>query len=207
MKTLIDSNLILCFQRPIDVLPKKSPKNSPKGKKSEACQTKSEKVNEPTCHKIQNIPTLEVEQPVATGDVAKVVPKSNAKRKKNKKNNFIDSMPVESEPVQAFGCQQPNSVKKGAKKLSKLERKALRQVKQSLKEAQLKEQAKLSEIPQEEEAEEEQKQQQAESESAQADEPVQAASKEENAHAVLNNLSDVRLRCSLMRIIDKINDM
>lgn len=116
-------------------------------------------------------------------------------------------MPVESEPVQAFGCQQPNSVKKGAKKLSKLERKALRQVKQSLKEAQLKEQAKLSEIPQEEEAKEEQEQQQAESESAQADEPVQAASKEENAHAVLNNLSDVRLRCSLMRIIDKINDM
>lgn len=162
---------------------------------------------EPTCHKICNISTLEVEQPVATVDVGKVVSKSNAKRRKNKKNNLMDSIPVESEPVQPFGCQQANSVKKGANKLSKLERKALRQVKESLKELPSKEQAKLSEIPQEEEQEQEQQLVESELVIALADEPepLQAATDEDCEHSVLKNISDAQLRRTLMRIIDKIN--
>lgn len=196
----------LNFQK---TLPKKSRKNSPKANKAEATQIKSEKVTEPICY---NTPSLEVEQPVAAADAPKVAPKSNGKRRKNKKDNVMDSIPVESEPIQPFGCQQTNSVKKGANKLSKLERKALRQVKESLKKLQSKEQAekvKLPEIPQEEEQEvqEEEEEEAAELEFelnfAVADElEVQAVTDEE---ALLKNIKDARLRRTLMRIINKIN--
>lgn len=123
----------------------------------------------------------------------------------------MDSIPVESEPIQPFGCQQTNSVKKGANKLSKLERKALRQVKESLKKLQSKEQAekvKLPEIPQEEEPEEQEEEEEAaelefELNFAVADElEVQAVTDEE---ALLKNIKDARLRRTLMRIINKIN--
>lgn len=196
------------FQKPLDVVPKKSRKNSPKANKAEATQTKSEKVTEPICYNTLSIPSLEVEQPVATADAPKVAPKSNGKRRKNKKDNVMDSIPVESEPIQPFGCQQTNSVKKGANKLSKLERKALRQVKESLKKLQSKEQAekvKLPEIPQEEEQEEEEEAAELEFELnfAVADElEVQAVTDEE---ALLKNIKDARLRRTLMRIINKIN--
>lgn len=198
----------LNFQKPLDVVPKKSRKNSPKANKAEATQTKSEKVTEPIC----GIQSLEVEQPVATADAPKVAPKSNGKRRKNKKDNVMDSIPVESEPIQPFGCQQTNGVKKGANKLSKLERKALRQVKESLKKLQSKEQAekvKLPEIPQEEEQEEQEEEEEEAAELefelnfAVADElEVQAVTDEE---ALLKNIKDARLRRTLMRIINKIN--
>lgn len=193
----------LNFQK---TLPKKSRKNSPK-----ATQIKSEKVTEPICYNTLSIPSLEVDQPVATADAPKVAPKSNGKRRKNKKDNVMDSIPVESEPIQPFGCQQTNGVKKGANKLSKLERKALRQVKESLKKLQSKEQAekvKLPEIPQEEEQEEQEEEEEAaelefELNFAVADElEVQAVTDEE---ALLKNIKDARLRRTLMRIINKIN--
>lgn len=118
----------------------------------------------------------------------------------------MDSIPVESEPVQPFGCQKTNSVKKGANKLSKLERKALRQVKESLKQIQSKEQAKkakLPEIPQETDDEQEEEQEEAEFELdiVQAADPEVMAATEE----VLKNISDKRLRRTLRRIIGKIN--
>lgn len=166
----------------------------------EICQTKPEGIY----NKPRNRLSSEVEHVIvpSTTDAHKVVTKSNSKRRKNKKNNLMDSIPIELEPVQPFGSQQACSIKKNPNKLSKLERKALRQIKESQKELKSKEpekEAEISMIPEE--------QQQRAMVNIQQSDNLESDGDSDDDRFALSNISNAQLRRTLRRIIYKINDL
>lgn len=157
------------------------------------CQKKPEEI----CDKPQNILSSEDIVP-STTDAHKVVTISNSKRRKikqNKKDEFMDSIPMESGPVQAFGSQQACSIKKNPNKLSKLERKALRQIKVSQKELKSKEPTKEAEISKNPE------------EIPQTDDDHESDGDSDDERFALSNISNAQIRRTLRRIIYKINDL